>query len=96
LRLLLQSFWASIALNFSNVFLLLLLHIHYMFRPLRAIFRWNIYTGYFTRSYFSTADPLFLFLVINCIYILVFLRFFVAVSNYMVDMIVIVILINLM
>jgi hypothetical protein len=45
-----------------DCFLLLLLHTHYMFRPLRAIFRWNIYTGYYTRSYFFfTTDPLFLF-----------------------------------
>jgi hypothetical protein len=29
----------------SECFYLLLLHTHYMFRPLWAIFRWNIYTS---------------------------------------------------
>jgi hypothetical protein len=30
----------------------------------------GLYTSYFIRSYFSTADPLFVFLVIDCIYFL--------------------------
>jgi hypothetical protein len=42
LRLLLQPFWGpSITTAFFECFLLLF-HTHYMFRPLRAIFRWNI------------------------------------------------------
>jgi hypothetical protein len=45
---------------FSNVFVLLL-HTHYMFRPLRAIFSWNKYTGYFLEAIYTTTDPLFLF-----------------------------------
>jgi hypothetical protein len=47
-----QSFGGpSITTVFFKCFLLLL-DTHYMFRPLRAIFRWNIYTSYFLRSYF--------------------------------------------
>jgi hypothetical protein len=46
---------------------LILLHTHYMFRPLRTIFRWIIYTSYSIRNYFSTTYPLFALLVIGCI-----------------------------
>jgi hypothetical protein len=59
-----------------------------MFRPLRAIFRWIIYTGYFIRGYLSVTDLLFVFLVIDYIYFFSFmlLRFFALVSRYVVDM----------
>jgi hypothetical protein len=49
---------------------LFLLHTHYMFRPLQAIFKWIIYSSYFTRSYFTTMDLLLVLLIIESIYFL--------------------------
>jgi hypothetical protein len=49
-------------------YILFLLHSHYTFRSLRAIFRWFIYTSYFIRSYFTTTDPLFVLWIISCTY----------------------------
>jgi hypothetical protein len=42
--------------TFLMYYILFLWHTHYTFRPLRAIFRWIIYTSYFIRRYFSTTD----------------------------------------
>jgi hypothetical protein len=49
--------------TFGMYYVLFLLHTHYMFRPLRAIFRWIIYTSYFISSCFPTTGPLFVLLV---------------------------------
>jgi hypothetical protein len=63
----LKSFWGpSIATVFFECFLLLL-HTHYIL--LRAIFRWNIYIGYFLRRYFFYNGSVVLVSVINWIYI---------------------------
>jgi hypothetical protein len=67
-----------------------------MFRSLRAIFRWNIYTGYFLRSYFFYNGSVVLVVVINCVYIYIYIYMYVcmffcfgdlfaAVSMYVVD-----------
>jgi hypothetical protein len=72
-------FWGGGVLSIATVLFecfLLLSQTHYMFRPLRAIFRWNTYTGYFLRSYFSTVDPLFLFGYQLYIYIYIYIFFF--------------------
>jgi formate hydrogenlyase subunit 3/multisubunit Na+/H+ antiporter MnhD subunit len=65
-----------------HMFLLLLLHTHYMFRPLLAIFKCNIYiyTSYFTGSYFSTTDPL-LFFRLSIVYIF-FVYFYLYIYNW--------------
>jgi hypothetical protein len=65
-------------------YILFLLHTHYMFRPVRAIFMWILYTSYFISYYFSTADPLFVLLV-SVVYM--FWRFFAVVILYAADMI---------
>jgi hypothetical protein len=54
-------------LYFSNIFLLLLLHTPYTFRPLRAIFRWDIYIYWsFHKVLFSYNGPVVFVFAIDC------------------------------
>jgi hypothetical protein len=70
--------------TFRMFFLLLLLHTYYMFRPLRPIFRWNIYTAYFTKSYFYFSS-LILDNFVDSIAYSVFMNVFRILQSYLVE-----------